>query len=183
MNWIDLVIVGVLAWTTFRAFSNGLLHEVVSLAALVLGVLLAGQYYDELAANLEFLVDDGTTRNLIGFAAIFLGTLLAGMVLGAVLKGVASMLLLGPLDHLGGAAFGAVKGVLFVAMMLTALSVFPAQVTMATGIDDSTLAPVFMERLPLVQVALPGEFSNPMEQLDQWRQLSEQGGAGPSETP
>src|SRR5689334_18833503 len=81
MNWVDLLIVAIVAWTTFRAFSNGLVREVVTLLAVVLGLVLAGTLYDNLAANLEFIVDDPTTRRLIAFAAIFAGVAVAGKIL------------------------------------------------------------------------------------------------------
>ena len=85
MNWLDLLIVGILAWFTFRAFTNGLIREVVSLLGLIAGVVLAGTFYDDLSANLEFVIEDATTRRLIAYGAIFIGTTVAGMVIAAVL--------------------------------------------------------------------------------------------------
>lgn len=171
MNWVDLLIVAIIAWTTFRAFTTGLVRELVTLLGLVAGLLLAGAFYNNLADNLAFLIDDTTTRQLISFGAIFAGTAIAGQVLGAILKQTAGLLLLGPLDHLGGALFGFAKGLLLVEVMLIAISVFPAQASVARGVDDSTLAPLFLDHLPVAQLGLPGEFSDPLQQLDHWRQL------------
>lgn len=169
MNWLDLLIAGILAWTTFRAFTNGLIREVVGLLGLVAGVALAGTFYDDLSANLEFVIADATTRNLVAFAAIFFGVGVAGAVIAAVLHTAASMLFLGPLDRLGGAAFGFVKGLLLVQIVLIAVSVFPAQTTVARATAESTLAPVLLRATPFVQAALPEEFRDPLGQLRRWQ--------------
>ncbi len=41
MNWLDWVIVGILALATLKGFSKGFVVEVVSLLAVVLGVWVA----------------------------------------------------------------------------------------------------------------------------------------------
>ncbi len=169
MNWVDLLIAAVIAWTAFRGFSVGLIRQVVMLLAVVLGVVLAGLLYDDLAENLDFLIEDATTRNLIAFIAIISGTVIAGSVLAAVLKTTASLLLLGPLDHIGGAVVGFIRGLIYVQLALIAFAVFPASESISRAVDDSTLAPLFLDRLPIVQIALPGEFNNPLDQLEAWR--------------
>ena len=169
MNWLDLLIVGILAWTTFRAFSSGLISELVSLLGLVAGIALSGAFYDDLAANLEFIITDPTSRQLAAFAGIFIGTTIAGYVIATVLKTAAALLFLGPFDHLGGALFGLIKGFLLIQIALVAVSVFPAQTTVAKATADSTLAPVFLKFTPIVKAALPAEFQDPLGQLLRWQ--------------
>ena len=47
---------------------------------------MPGAFYDNLADNLAFLIDDATTRRLVAFGAIFVGTAVAGQVLGVMLR-------------------------------------------------------------------------------------------------
>ncbi len=169
MNWVDLLIAGAIAWTTFRGLKTGLIRQAVWLIAVLLGLYLAGLLYDDLSANLEFLIDDETTRNLVSFVAIIVGSVIAGMVIGEVLRTTATILMLGPMDALGGAVIGFVRGLVYVQLVLFAFAVFPANEDFAKGIDDSTLAPYFLDELGFVGVALPGEFEDPMGQLDAWR--------------
>ena len=169
MNWLDLLIVGIMAWTTFRAFSAGLIREVVSLLGLVAGIALSGAFYDDLSANLEFVISDPTTRSLVAFAAIFVGTSVAGAVIATVLHTAAALLFLGPIDKLGGAAFGLIKGLLLVQVLLVAVSVFPAQTTVANAVASSTLAPVFLRFTPVIKAALPQEFQDPLGSLQRWQ--------------
>ncbi len=169
MHWLDLLIVAVISWLTFTAFSRGLIREVVTLVALVAGAIVAGAFYDELSANLEFLIENETTRNLVSFGALLGGILILGQLVAGVLRRTAGLFMLGPFDHLGGAAFGFVKGVILVEVALIAVSVFPASETVATAIDESTLAPVFLERAPVAELALPEEFDNALDRLREWR--------------
>ncbi len=165
MNWLDLLIIAIVAWTTLRAFSAGLIREVVTFISLIVGVTLAGSFYDDLAANLEFAVTDATARQLLSFAAIFVGTMIAGAVVAAVLRSAASMLFLGPLDRAGGAVFGLLKGVLLVQVLLVAISVFPAQATLTHAASESSLVPTLLRFTPAIQAALPPEFQDPLGQL------------------
>lgn len=170
MNWVDLLIAGAVAWTTFRGLQTGLIRQVVWLGAVVAGFLLSGLLYDDLSTNLDFVIDDQATRDLVAFAAIIVGSVVAGVVLGEVLRTTASMLMLGPLDSIGGGALGLLRGLIYVQLVLIAFAVFPANETLAKGIDDSTLAPYFVDEVGFVQVGLPEEFSEPMRQLETWRE-------------
>ena len=176
MNWVDLLIAGVLAWTTLRAFSNGLIREAIGLLSLVAGVLLSGAYYDDLATNIDFLVPDPATRRLAAFTAIFAGTAIAGQVIALVMRQAAAILMLGPIDRIGGALFGLAKGLLLVEVALVAVAVFPAQTAVAREVHASKAAPIFLTYLPVAQLGLPPEFREPLKQLDDWQQLL--GGAG-----
>ena len=169
MNWLDLLIVGILAWTTFRAFSAGLIREVVGLLGLVAGIALAGAFYDDLSTNLEFVVADPVTRSLAAFAAIFIGTAIAGNVIGAVLRTAAALLFLGPLDRIGGAVFGLAKGLLLVQVLLIAVSVFPAQPALTKAVAASTLAPFLLRYTPAIEIGLPKEFHDPLGKLQRAR--------------
>ena len=163
VHWIDLVIVAIVAWSTFTAFRRGLIREFVSLLSVVGGGLLAAHLHDRLAMNIDFLVDDPQMRKLIAFAAIFAGIALIGQIIAAFLRVAASLLMLGPLDHLGGAAFGVLQGLVVVLFLLFAVSAFPASEQLAEAVKESTLAPFFLDRLSLVERLLPEEFRDAIE--------------------
>ena len=165
MQWLDRVIVALVAWPTFSAFRAGLIRQVVPLVSLLVGGVVAGRLYARLAANLDFLVADEQLRSLTAFVAILAGFMIIGQVLGMLLKTMAGMLLLGPMDHFGGAVFGLVRGLLTVALLLSALTAFPAVPPLSRAISDSTLAPLFMQRLPLALVErfLPDEIHQALE--------------------
>jgi len=165
VDWLDLAILGVITWNTVSAFRRGLIREAVSTIALIAGVLLAGRYYDELSDNLSFLIENETTRHLVAFVSIFLGIMLVGAVASAFLRNAAAVLMLGPIDHIGGAGFGLLRGVLFVEVILVAVTMFPAATGPAEAAADSTLAPYFLRAAPFVNRLLPEAFQETIETL------------------
>ena len=164
-HWIDFVIIGFIAWTTFVAFSRGLIQEFVTVAGVIGGALLAGQFYRDLSADLSFVLDPGATRDLIAFGAIFSGIALVGQVASMLLHGAANVLMLGPLDHLGGAVFGFLKGLLIVEVALIAVTTFAVSESATSAVRESALAPFFFDAVPVVLRLLPDEFERAVESM------------------
>jgi membrane protein required for colicin V production len=131
--------------------------------------VLAGLLYSDLAESIEFLIDSNTWRNIISFVAIFAGIVILGQLAAHAARRVAALLLLGPLDHLGGAAFGFAKGLLVVQVALFVVAIYPPSDEIAAAVDDSAIAPLFLDDAPVAEVALPGEFDNALTQLQEWR--------------
>jgi membrane protein required for colicin V production len=181
VHWVDLLIVGVVAWLTFRAFANGLIRELVTFVALIGGIVVAGAFYRDLSADTAFLIEDERTRNFASFVALFAGVVVLGQLLAILLRQTASLLMLGPLDRLGGAAFGLLKALVLVQVVLLAVAVFPPSTGLASAVDDSTLAPLFLENAPGVLIALPPEFEGALDQLARFRAAAAAvaGGIGP----
>ncbi len=160
LNWVDLGIILILGTLTWRAFSVGLIREVVMLAAVVLGAALAGQLYMELAADAEVLIEDQRTRELAAFVAIFAGVVVLGLIAALLLRRTAAVLLLGPFDRLGGAAFGLLKGVVVVEVLLVAVTAFPAAAGVTAAADSSALAPFFLDAFFVIHPLLPPELTD-----------------------
>jgi hypothetical protein len=76
------------------------------------------------------------------------------------------MLMLGPFDHLGGAVFGFAKGALLVEFLLIALTVFPSATGLDSALRRSSLAPVFLDRVPMALGLLPSEFGETMRAIE-----------------
>jgi membrane protein required for colicin V production len=186
LNLFDLVAGGLLAWNTLSGLRQGFIREVVGFAALVIGAIAAGRYYDELSANIAFAIENETLRNLVAAAAIFGGIALIGSVVSGLLKTVAAVLMLGPLDHLGGALFGLLKGFLLVELLIIVAAAFPAFDMLTSAVNGSTLAPYFLEAAPLVQRLLPEQFDQAIAALKENLETvlpGTPGGATPSATP
>ncbi len=158
MNWFDLAVGGVLAWSAFSSLQKGLIREFVGLVAMIVGAIAAGRFYDDLSGNFAFVTDNETLRNLAAASAIFAGITLIGAVASQMLKTVASVLMLGPLDHLGGAVFGLLKGLLLVELVIVLAATFPALDQLTGGVNGSTLAPYLLKAAPVVERLLPEEF-------------------------
>ena len=64
MNWIDAAIVIVFIYFIITAFSAGFLRETIGIGAAILGVVLAGLFYDKVADTLLSSVDNTTTSSV-----------------------------------------------------------------------------------------------------------------------
>ncbi len=165
MHWLDLIIVAVISWLTYRAFTVGLIREVVTTAAVILGAVLAGHFYSELSADIAFAIEDETWRDFVAFASIFIGVIVIGQVGASLLRRAASVLLLGWVDRIGGAAFGFAQGFLLVEVALFASITFPVSSAVDAAIEASLLAPVFIDTIPVLLEFLPDEFTSAVEGL------------------
>ncbi len=162
MNWISIVIVAVLALLTWRSYRAGFIRELVSLAAVILAIPVAGVLYDDMYPKVHPIVDNVAMANLISFVSIFAGVIIAGQVASALLKQVAEALNLGGVDHMAGAAFGFLKGVLVCQALLIALVAFPSP-DFREEIDASPVAKRLLDGTPFVLAILPDSFKDEVD--------------------
>ncbi len=166
MHWIDLLIIALIALTTFSAFRSGLIREIIPLLAVILGAIIASKFYDNLADDVDFLVDHEPTRKFIAFVAIFAGVFVIGQIASLLLRTTATLLMLGPLDHIGGAVFGLLKGILFAEILIFAATSFPVSDGVTEALNDSALAPFFIEQLPLMKALMPSEVKDALDAFE-----------------
>ncbi|HEU4760056.1 MAG TPA: CvpA family protein [Dehalococcoidia bacterium] len=164
MNWLDALIIAVLLGFTLSAYSAGLIREVVTLVAVVVGVVAAGLLYDDLAQDVLVFINDKDVAFAVAFLMLFGGVYLLGQTTAIVLKRTASLLMLGWADHLGGAAFGLLKGLIIVEALLILFAAYP-QLGVEKDIDGSALAPAFLDHVPVLLHLLPGEFQDRVDRF------------------
>jgi membrane protein required for colicin V production len=164
MNWLDAVIVLVLIGFTVAAFRAGLIREVVTLVAVVGGVLVAGHYYDDLAEDVLLFIKNDKAAKVIAFLTLFGSLALGGQLAAFLMKQAVSMLLLGWLDHLAGGMFGLLKGLVLVELFLIFFATYP-YLGLDKAIDGSGIAPLFLDNGPALLKLLPGEFNRAVEAL------------------
>jgi membrane protein required for colicin V production len=157
VNWLDGVILALLAWFIFSAFTAGFIREVVTIVSALLGVVLAGLFYESLADDIGTFIDSDRTARIVAFLVIFGAVVVAGQVAAMLLKETASLLMLGTFDHLAGAAFGLVKGVVIIQVLLILFATYPS-LGLGEAISESSLSPVFTEDAPVLLKVLPAEF-------------------------
>ncbi len=154
MNWLDFVILLIIAIATFLGLWIGLIKAVLVLAGIIVGVILAGYFYLPLSRVLAFIPGEDAAK-VIAFAIILIGVVLIAILLAVFLKRLASLTLLGWVDRLGGALFGLLLGAIFCGALLAMWVKF---LGIGGTIAESTLAKILLDRFPLVLALLPGEF-------------------------
>jgi len=154
MSWLDIVILVAIAMATFLGLRMGLIKAVLVLAGIIVGVILAGHYSGPLGERLTFIPGEGIAE-VVAFAIILIGVLLIAAVLARLLTWTAKAIMLGWVNRLGGAIFGLLLGAIFCSAFLAMWVNF---VGMEEAIAESAIAPILLDRLPMVLALLPGEF-------------------------
>lgn len=155
LNWLDFSIVLVLLATACIAFLTGLLRELLSIAALCLGLFVASIYYIDVASFLSRRFGTPEFLALVSFLGLL--TFVWSFVGGAGLlfvkflpRGSAG---LG--DRILGFLFGMVKGLALATVVLMVLTVYlPAE---NQAFRESRLYPVVIQGARLFSGLLPGE--------------------------
>ncbi len=154
MSWLDIVLLVVIAIATFLGFRTGIIKAVLSLAGVIVGVILAGRYYVSLSEQLTFITHAGAAK-IVAFAIILIVVMIIAGVAASLLKWAASIVMLGWVNHLGGALFGFVLGAILCGAFLATWINF---LGIGGAIADSALARVLLDYFPMVLVLLPDEF-------------------------
>lgn len=154
MNWLDIVIIVVVAASALGGLIIGLISAAFSLAGIIVGIILAGRYYLPFSQQLGFIPSESAAR-IVAFAIILVGVLLIAMLLAFVLRRLLSAIKLGWLDRLGGAVLGLFTGTLVCAALLAMWANFAGAGATITG---SALASLMLDNFPVVLGLLPDEF-------------------------
>jgi membrane protein required for colicin V production len=117
---IVLAVVGVL---TLLGVWKGLVRQVVGLAGVAAGYVVAMKFYGPL--TLRFLTGfRPATGNVISFLAIFVACIIAASMIGWIATHLIGTAGLGILNRLGGGVLGGAKGCLIVSVVVMVLIAF-----------------------------------------------------------
>jgi membrane protein required for colicin V production len=160
MNWLDIVIVilvaGSVAGSAWKGFSREVAGFLSSIAALILALWFYG------AAG-DFFLPYTSTRGVasfLGFLVIFLGVLFAGAGVGWLLNRFLRHAGLSWMDRLLGAGFGIFRGILFATALVTILMAFTPGATAGSpprAVVRSRFAPYMLEGARVVAAMAPYE--------------------------
>jgi len=162
MTWIDIVIIVIALLGAYVGFKHGLIRTVFTVAGLLAGVAIAGQYSDGLAEKLS--PSGAQWAEIISFILILAIVVIAANIIGKVVRMFFKIMLMGWLDALGGIVIGLLVGALVVAAILTVVLKWqhgqPSgdESAIVEAISDSPLATLLIDNFRLLLGLLPGEF-------------------------
>lgn len=159
MNWLDIIILVALAVPTYIGLRRGLIQTILPLGGIMLGVFLAGRFYDSLAGTLSSWLESPSQAKIVAFIVIFLAVVAIAMVVAWLASRFVSLVLLGWVDKLGGALFGLAIGAFIASALLAVVARFPFSGSEET-VRGSILAEFFLDHFPFVLGLLPDEFEN-----------------------
>lgn len=118
MEWIDYIVIAIVAISILVGALRGLVKEAFSLAVWVVAFFLAFQFSGALAENLENTISLPSARTALAFAGIFVSVLVLGGLLTYLVGKLVESTGLSGTDRLLGGVFGAVRGLIMVVMLI-----------------------------------------------------------------
>ena len=110
MNWVDGVMLAVVALSALAGLLRGLAREMLGLAAWVAAAVLAAGFYPVLLPFAQRWIDDGLVAEAVCLAVTFILILIALSIVASLLSRLVRLSLLGGIDRILGLVFGAVRG-------------------------------------------------------------------------
>ena len=141
MAVVDWVIVAAVVLSMALAAKEGFFYEIFSLAGVVVGYLLAACQYGRIAGWFSPYTRAQWVAEIGAFLLIFVAVVAVAGIVGRITRWALKEAGLRWFDRLLGAAFGLLRGVLVVAVLVLALASFTPGTRMLSG---STLGPYFL---------------------------------------
>ncbi len=149
MNTLDIIFIVLIFASIIYSLVRGLVREIFSFLSIILGFFGASYGYPVLARWLKGWTASETLAQILGFAILFFAAALAVGLAGRVLSRTVHKGGLGWADRMGGGAFGFLKAILLVAIVVLVLTAFlppksgllvdskvsPAALTIARGLS------------------------------------------------
>jgi membrane protein required for colicin V production len=153
MNWLDIVIIIILALNLILGFKRGLVRSVFGIFALALGIFVGIMGASFLASLLLPIVINKNLAQILGFAIFFFSIFFLVTTLGNVIHASVKNTFFIPLNILSGGFFGIMKGIIIVLFLLIPVLRNPLiSPAVAKGLEDSRL---LLTGEPLVVNAAP----------------------------
>jgi len=124
MNNLDIIFLILIGVSIIYSLIRGLVREIFSFLSIILGFFGASYGYSATANWLKRWVENETFAQILGFAILFLLIAFAISLLGRALSGLVKKMDLRWADRVGGAAFGFLKAILLIAIILLVLTAF-----------------------------------------------------------
>ncbi len=151
MNWLDIVLAVILLVSTLGGLRKGFSREIIGLAAALVGLLLATQFYRMAGEPLKPYISQQWLTSVAGFLIIFLGVLIVGSIISSIVRRILKTAGLSTIDRLLGAAYGLLRGSLIALAIIVGLKTF----TSTEAVVQSRMAPYLIEASGLVARVAP----------------------------
>ncbi|MCK9339460.1 MAG: CvpA family protein [Bacteroidales bacterium] len=114
MNFLDFLIILPLLWFGYKGFKNGLIKELFSLAALILGIYITYKFSDFITS----ILPPSEYAPMIAFIIIFIGVLIGVNLVGRLAEKTIKLVIPNIINQILGIAFGVAKVTLVCSILL-----------------------------------------------------------------
>jgi len=151
-NWLDWIFAAIVAVSVIAAYVKGFTRELISLGALVAGLVVAAVGYPRSALWFEDLTKSHDVALGLGFLALLLGVMILGAVVSVLARKLVKTAGIEWFDRFLGAVFGLVRGVVVDCILLLVLMAFAIK---PGAVGQSSLAPYVTTGARIIALAMP----------------------------
>lgn len=156
MNFLDILILFPIAWFGFKGLKNGLISELFSIVALLLGTWATFEFSSVVAS----WFGDGRLAKFLAFVLLFFGVLVLVHFVGKLVEKLVTLVIPDIVNHLFGLLFGAFKVLCVFSILFYAInSLDKHQIFFKAKIKEESLLYKYVE-------PITGKFL-------EWRELQE----------
>lgn len=171
MNLVDWIIIIILIFFAVRGFSRGFLQGIAGLVGVIVALVLAVQFMDDLSSILlHFFSLSPRVAVLLTAVIIFFVVFLGFIFTAKFLRSVLKMAALGWVDRIAGTALGLVKGAVIVSIVALMISLIPFRGKAQAEFDQSLLFRPAQRIAPMVfdaiskGIPIAGDFYDELKQ-------------------
>ncbi len=157
MNWLDFVLALILTASVVAGFRRGLSRQIIGLVSGVLALVLGVWFYGTVGFYLLPYASSRTMANAGGFAVVFCGVLLLGAMVSFVVGRFLNVTGLSIVDHMLGAGFGLLRGLVFAVAIIMGVMAFSRGDNPPAAIVGSRMAPYVVDAARVVAAMAPHE--------------------------
>ncbi len=152
MNWVDIAVLVVVAFSGMLGFVRGMVREVFGLAAWVGAAIAAIYFFPQFQGITRRAIDNPDVADPVAFGGIFLVVLIVLSLVARILGGAVRKSALGGLDRTLGLAYGLARGAaLVVAAYLVAGAIEPMDRWPDQVLEARTLPSIYIGASWVVQ--------------------------------
>jgi len=163
VNWLDIVLLVILAVASIFGVVKGLVRQVFGFLSVILGLIFALSFYSQMAWLYQRFISSEILAQFLGFLTVFLVVLCLGWASSNLL----SKMIKGPLKLLNkvlGGCLGFLVGILICSVVIYALMVFPVS---EKTLKDSQLSPVCMKMTKMMYGLFPEDLKKKFKEAYQ----------------
>jgi len=139
MNFADLLFLLIAIFFVIKGFIRGFISEFMSMAALILGLVAALMFQNQVASLLKDMVKSDTFRPLIAFFILFIGTYIVVKLLEMLLHNAIEAIKMNSLDRLLGVLWGLLETSVIILIVVFLIYRFKFKAGMSF-LDESVIA-------------------------------------------
>jgi membrane protein required for colicin V production len=157
MNWLDFVLAIILIASIAAGFRRGLSRQIIGFISVVLALVVGIWFYGNAGYYLLPYASSRTLANAGGFVLVFCGVLALGALVNYVVGKFLKVTGLSVFDHLLGAGFGVLRGVVFAIAIIMGAMAFSRGEKPPEAIVNSRLCPYVVEAARMFAAMAPHE--------------------------